>query len=234
MSRSIRGSLVSGALLWGMLAAVLTGCASTASNGPTGTPTATSLPAGTVLYKGDWSQGLSAWKATDGFKVDGNFLVSNTQDKRSLTIPYTPTVANYAIEFQLQVVSVPKEHQSDGYFTLQAPIQQDRDGWTAEVDLLADPGSYVGTTGAPELFTRIDSNVDQNSTTSYSVHDFIPRATVRTYRAEIHGNDLTYLVDSRSNGEVHSTNTKLISNGPITFSCGYTELRLGNITITAL
>src|SRR5215475_7938697 len=54
-------------------------------------------PAGSVLYQADWSQGLVGWQASEGWRVMNGILQSYGGSKLSITIPYEPTVPNYAI-----------------------------------------------------------------------------------------------------------------------------------------
>src|SRR5437763_1487430 len=75
------------------------------------------LPSGTLLYQADWSHGLAGWQASEGWKVMNGALQSNGGSKLSITIPYEPTVPNYAIEFRLQIVNVP---ENGGFLTLSA------------------------------------------------------------------------------------------------------------------
>src|SRR5437660_12925192 len=71
-------------------------------------PTPTSLPAGIALYQANWSHGLAASPGTHGWKVVQGQLESDASGSATFTIPYQPTVTDYAIEFRLQIVrSVP-------------------------------------------------------------------------------------------------------------------------------
>src|SRR5438876_291028 len=61
-------------------------------------PTATPLPAGTVLYQANWSHGLAGWQGTHGWKMVQGQLESNSSGSATFTIPYRPTVSAYAVE----------------------------------------------------------------------------------------------------------------------------------------
>jgi len=68
-------------------------------------PTATTLPAGTLLYQANWLHGLTGWPNTHGWKVVHGQLESNDSEMTTLTIPSRPTVPNYVIEYRMQIVS---------------------------------------------------------------------------------------------------------------------------------
>src|SRR5690348_1199187 len=93
-------------LLVVLLVAQLSACAWTAPaaikrSSIRSTPTPTTVPVGTVLFQSDWTHGLNGWQATKGWKVLGNVLESDTGNN-ALTIPYSPTRANYAIQVDIQ------------------------------------------------------------------------------------------------------------------------------------
>jgi hypothetical protein len=72
------------------------------------TPTVPVVPAGTVLFKADWSQGLSAWGNPRGWKIVNGMAQSDSGTENTLTVPYILAVRNYVIECRFQVVKVPR------------------------------------------------------------------------------------------------------------------------------
>jgi len=93
-------------------------------------PTPTSLPKGTVLYRADWSHGPSGWQSSPSWKLTQGYFQSDTGMNATLTAPYMPTVPNYAIEVRLQVVSVP---HGSGSFLITADRAAGKDGYQASV-----------------------------------------------------------------------------------------------------
>src|SRR5258708_1660100 len=67
-------------------------------------PTPTPLPAGTVLYQADWSHGLTGWTGAQGWKVVQGQLVSASSGTATFTIPYRPTVSDYALKVHIQII----------------------------------------------------------------------------------------------------------------------------------
>ena len=86
-------------------------------------PPPTTLPAGTVLYQADWSHGLAGWQGVQGWKVVHGQLEANSSDPLTLTIPYRPTVTDYAVEIHLQIVRLLQ--QNGGYFKIFRARHQD-------------------------------------------------------------------------------------------------------------
>jgi hypothetical protein len=187
------------------------------------------LPAGTVLYQADWSRGLAGWQASEGWKVTNGTLQSNGGSKLSITIPYKPTVPNYAIEFRLQIVSVP---QSRGFLTLSADPTAGKDGYVATIFNLLKPGPR--TSGlAPQLTTLIDPE-NHMDTEDAQVRDYDPGFIWKTYRVEVSGPHVVFIIDDVRLSQAVSTKTDALSQGPIHFLCGGVVLHISNFRIIAL
>lgn len=63
---------------------------------------------GAVLYKADWSQGLSNWHASSHWKVSNGMLTNDGSELAwygTITVPFTPPSADYAIEAEIQLVT---------------------------------------------------------------------------------------------------------------------------------
>jgi hypothetical protein len=186
-------------------------------------------PAGSVLYQADWSQGLVGWQASEGWRVMNGILQSYGGSKLSITIPYEPTVPNYAIEFRLQIVNVPG---SGDFLTLSADPAAGKDGYVATIFNLLKPGPR--TSGlAPQLTTLIDPE-NHMDTEDAQVRDYDPGSVWKTYRVEVSGPHVVFIIDDARLSQAVSTKTDTLSQGPIRFLCGGVLLRISNFRIMAL
>jgi hypothetical protein len=191
-------------------------------------PTPT-LSAETLLYQADWSHGLAGWQASEGWKVMNGVLQSTVGSKLSITIPYEPTVPNYAIEFRLQIVNVP---ENGGFLTLSADPATGKDGYVATIFNLLKPGPR--TSGlAPQLTTLIDPE-NHMDTEDAQVRDYDPGSAWKTYRVEVSGPHVVFIIDDARLSQAVSTRTDTLSQGPIHFLCGGVVLRISNVRIVAL
>jgi hypothetical protein len=215
----------------GAVAAILASCGSAPYVlAPTATPVtwATATP-GTVLFQSDWSKGLAGWQASAGWSVRDDLLEMDGQDNRTLTIPYQPTVRDYAVEFQLQVVSEP---QDEGYFRLQAVPTPDASGFRAEVFHLLTPIPHQGGDHPTAVVTIMP--LDAQDPASGRPIDFEPHDTMRTYHVEVRENTVQFATDKATLSAAVGMKTKTLSHGPLTIECGLAFLRFGQIRVTAL
>ncbi len=193
-------------------------------------PTATSLPAGTVLYQADWSHGLASLQGTHGWKVVRGQLETSTSDPAMLVVPYRPTVINYAIEIRLQIVRL--FQTNGGYFTIMASKEAGRDGYQAGVNGLE--GSQSRPNGAhPQAQVYIDPISSMAIGSAYPI-DYEPGSEWHTFRVEVQGNEAILLVDGVQIGRASSEKTDLLSNGPIRLSSALLDLRVSSLRIVAL
>jgi hypothetical protein len=116
---------------------VLVACASGGAQtrkAPTASPPAPtpthSIPAGTLLFQSDWSKDLNSWGNPTGWTVVQGAVQSDNTSNDALTIPYTPSLPNYALEVRFQVISVPA---NGGEFLIQALPAKNRDGYEASI-----------------------------------------------------------------------------------------------------
>src|SRR5260221_6661910 len=82
-------------------------------------PTPTPLPAGTVLYQADWSHGLTGWTGAQRWYVVQGQPVSSSSGTATFTIPYRPTVSDYAVEVRIQIMRSVPPHA--GYYAIVCP-----------------------------------------------------------------------------------------------------------------
>jgi len=218
-------------LALGAVAAILASCGSAShALAPTATPVtwATASP-GTVLFESDWSKGLAGWQASAGWSVRDGLLEMDGLDQRTLTIPYQPTVRDYAVEFQLQVVSEP---QDEGYFRLQAAPTPDASGFRAEVFHLLTPIPHQGGDHPTAVVSVLP--LDAQDPASGRPIDFEPHDTMRTYHVEVRENTVKFATDKATLSAAVGMKTKTLSHGPLTIECGLAFLRFGQIRVTAL
>ncbi|QBD82020.1 hypothetical protein EPA93_41000 [Ktedonosporobacter rubrisoli] len=206
------------------------GAASSSTPSPTAKPQPTQIPAGTVLYKGDWSNGLTGWQATSGWKLEGNYAQSALSDNNTLTSPYTPKTNNYSVEFRLQVVSIPKD---GGYYILAVSPSKGQDGVQARVLSLLGPGEHgYATHPMIEIVTDPENdNVNANLATAF---DFEPTTKWHTYRLDVRGRQAALYIDDQKLSSVVTVKESPLSEGPIKFICGKAILRISDFRILAL
>ncbi len=193
-------------------------------------PTPTSLPAGIVLYQANWSHGLAGSPGTHGWKVVQGQLESDASGSATFTIPYQPTVTDYAIEFRLQIVrSVPPY---GGGYEIVAPKLSGKDGYRAGVLDLKAPGPRpFGDHPQSEVFLDPYSDAAQGSGMP---QDYEPGSGWHTYRVEVRGNEASLLDNGTQIGSASSQQTDVLSNGPIEFSCALVILRVSDLRILTL
>jgi hypothetical protein len=200
-----------------------------ATQSPSPSPTATSVPKGTVLYQADWSHGLAALQGTHGWKVVQGQLETNTAGAAVLAIPYIPTVVNYAIEIRMQIVRLLQAN--GGSFIIFATRQSARDGYQAAV-LGLEAGSRPN--GAhPQAQVSIDPNSSTEIGSAYPI-DYEPGSQWHTFRVEVQGNEADFLVDGVQIGRASSDKTDLLSNGPLGLSSALLDLRVSSLRIIAI
>ncbi|WP_201364036.1 family 16 glycoside hydrolase [Dictyobacter formicarum] len=196
---------------------------------PPHVPTATPVPAGTLLYESNWSSGLDHWSASPGWKLLGKNLQTEPMDNLSLTIPYQPKVPNYVVEARLQIVHVAS---NGGNVLIRADKQPGKDGYRAGIlNLLS---TSVRPNGShPQVQADIDpfGSMDRDS---FEVMDYEPGTQWHTFRIEVSGDRVSLLIDDKSISDAISTKTDTLSEGPIHLTGSRVILRLSSIRITTL
>ncbi|HLZ63714.1 MAG TPA: hypothetical protein VKR06_42835 [Ktedonosporobacter sp.] len=211
------------------LAACSSATPSTSAPRPTQAhPTSTTLPPGTLLYQADWSHGLTDWEATKGWRIVGKALESDLSDN-SITVPYKPTVLNYAVEIQLQVVNVPHD---GGEFLITADKAPGKDGYQARVLSLLTAGQHPYATH-PLSEVVIDPEWNTAETPGTQTIDFEPGANMRTYRVEIQDQVVRFLADGTRMSRATSEKTNFLSSGPIHLLCSGVVIRVESLRIVS-
>ncbi len=193
-------------------------------------PTPTQPPSGIVLYQANWSHGLAGWQNVHGLKVVQGQLENDTGGPATFTLPYTPTVANYALEIRIQIVRL--LYRDGGYFSLSAPPLPGKDGYATGVSDLK--GTEPRPNGAHPSAQVSLIPMDHASLGTGRPIDYEPHFVEHTYRVEVQNNEVSLLTDGVSLVDVSSDQTDTLSNGPITFKSDQVFLRISSLRILTL
>ncbi len=192
-------------------------------------PTAATLPAGTLLYQADWSHGLSGWQGAQEWKVIQGQLGTDSSSPTTLTIPYRPTVTDYAIEIRMQIVRLLR---NGGYFSISATNQPGKDGYEAGISKMLGPGPRpFGSHPQAQAWIIPYSSMSQGSGIPI---DYEPDFQWHTYSVRVQGSEVRLLNDSMQIGYANSDNTGILSNGPLGLSSALLVLRVSSLRIIAL
>lgn len=196
---------------------------------PTATPTPSVAP-GTILYQADWSHGLDGWKNTGGWSVEQGMLqgVSNNLNGISITAPYIPKVANYAVEARIRVVRLILKN--GGFYSIFATQQPGADGYQAGVSDLKGPGPRPnGSNAQLQIYIEPFSH-----TNVFHPNDNDPKTLWHTYQVNVQNGTAALYVNGIEFTSVYSTVTNSLSNGPLGISCGLVVLQVSSFRIIAL
>ena len=192
------------------------------------TPTATfqkATPEPQVLFEADWTKGLKAWQVVGGWKVKEGYIESDLGSGLALTLPYQLTMEDYAIEFRLQIVSVPK---NGGGFQVVADRQAEKNGYTADILNLLAPG-YHGFATHPLSEVLLDPEDAMQA--DAQVRDYEPSDLWRLYRVEVKGPRVNFFIGENRVSSAISSQTTHLSNGPIHFFSHAAILRVSSFLV---
>ncbi len=193
-------------------------------------PTPTKPPAGIVLYQADWSHGLAGWQNAHGWQIERGQLETDTSGSATFTLPYIPTVANYALEIHIQIVRLLKEN--GGYFSLSAPQLPGKNGYDTGISGME--GTQPRPNGAhPSAQVSLKPGDASIQGTGMPI-DYEPRFVEHTYRVEVQDNQVSLFSDGVSLVSVSSGETDTLSNGPIMFKSDQLILRISGLRIVTL
>ncbi len=228
-------------IIWDMLLLccfmiVLAACASNPtpvkiSATATPRPTATTLPAGTLLYQADWSHGLAGFPGTHGWQVVQGQLQSAANGDALLTIPYKPAVSNYRIDVHLEIVRLTQEQ--GGYFSIFATHQSGKDGFQAGVSSLksAKPRAF-GSHPQSQVFIEPTGDMNQGSGIP---EDYEPGFNIwHTYSVVVRDNGASLQDNGTQIGYGSSNQTDYLSNGPLGLMSDLVVLRVSSIRIVSM
>jgi len=193
------------------------------------TPTVPVVPAGTVLFRADWSHGPGIWGNRHGWKLANGMALSDLSVENALTVPYTLHVRNYVIECRFQVVNVPR---TGGYFIIKAPHLPGQDGYTAGILNLYAPGARTSPYGNPEALIYLDPLDDMQA--RMAPIDYDPGNNWHTYRVQIKGPAADLFIDGSDSSTAVSEKDDSLSHGPLQLISSLAVVRISSVTITAL
>ncbi len=216
--------------LLGCLTFLLIACGGTTPTPTTKNPTstATPVPPGQVLFQADWSHGLAGWQATGAWKVANGALQSDAGPALSITIPYQPTTPYYAVEYSIQIISVPRQ---GGYFQLVAAGAPGKDGYQAFINELRPITSKIFSIH-PSVSVTIEPVNDMDS--SQQIKDYEPGTQLHTYRVEVRGGSVLFFIDDERTSAATSSVTPKLSTGPLELQCSGVVIRISNLRITTV
>lgn len=153
---------------------------------------------------------------------------SDSQDNDVLTIPYTLSTSNYALEVSFQVISVP---ENGGEFIIQALPTKSRDGYVASVLNLLSPAPH-SEFDHPQI--QIYTVSLANGSGSFHPAVYIPGTTPHTFRLAVQGPEVNLFADDDSRGSAISDQTTQLSGGPLQVIASGIVMRISSVRITAL
>lgn len=186
------------------------------------------VPAGTVLYRADWSQGLSGWHGS-GWVAQKGQMSSRGGDEDTIVAPYQPDVANYAIEIHVRIASYVVK--SGGHFAFFVSKTANRDGYNTGVSSLFAPGPRPNFLN-PQAQILLDP-VSPDPQANYPF-DYDPRMDWHVWRLEVRGDLIIVRLDNSTAFDAFSTRSLPFSSGPLTIQIHAIVLQVSSFTITAL
>jgi len=189
---------------------------------PTATPvpsTATPKPKpGEVLYQADWSKGIGGWiqafgwKASNGLFLNDCSFSENEASKNWTEAPFNPGsvgISDYAVEAQIQRV---RGADNDDFGIVV------RSGYRAGINhSTTDAIPTVWTVGYDLLMAQGDYN---------------PGSDWHTYRVEVRGNLITFLIDGAP--LVRVTDNRYLSGGSVGLWSYIAQLTVRSFRVIAL
>jgi len=180
------------------------------SSTPTQPPVTNPLP---ILYKADWSNGLNGWNGASDWSVANGMLVDNGSGphfwRLSITAPFNPKTPNYAIESQIQVVSV-------GGCSSFGLVARAVDGSGEQMGVNFCECNCAG------LWDRDD----------VPHYDFNPGTNWHTYRLEIINTSIKFLIDGVT--VVSADDNRFITPGSVGLWCDTMAINVRSFIVYAL
>ena len=194
-------------------------------------PTPTPLPAGSVLFNSDWSHGLTGWSQMHAWKLVQGQLESDSSDSATFTIPYKPSVGDYAIEIRMEIVRLLSQTGGSSFdiFATKAPGKA---GYQAGVSNILGSAPHP-MAAHPQAQVFLDP-FDYSGPGNGLPNAFFPRPGWQTYRVEVRGSEAIFLVDGAQVSSATSQHTDTLSNGPLGLSSQMVVLRVSSVRILSL
>jgi hypothetical protein len=166
---------------------------------------------GTVLYQADWSAGFAGWNGEPNWKILRGMLVSDGSRGGIIFSPFQPSRPDYAVEAEIQVLQM-----SDGCW--------DRFGFALFVRQ-SQFGRYRGYVGPDRCYANVQAIMfggglgsDPSEVSRDLRRPFQTGAGWRTYRLEVSGNELRFLIDEYT--IISSADNRLLEPGGVGLSAG--------------
>lgn len=188
---------------------------------------------GTVLYEANATIGLAEWSGPGWRELDG-MLVTDGETAGRFAVPVDlRLVTDYALEAEIQVVKV-MAWQGDGSWGYECPEVASHFGYF----LLRDQEyetfiCYNDYGGSNNTYARI-SELPLSTFDPGPYRTYDPGQEWRTYRLEVKGNQMRFLVDQQVVLEVTDNQFLSDTGGEVGFVCNYTQLALRSFRVIAL
>jgi len=163
-----------------------------------------------------------------GWKVAQGQLESDSSGSATFTIPYQPSVSDYAIEIRLEIVRLLSQN-GGASFTIFATKSPGKDGYQAGVSNLLGAVPHA-MADHPQSQVFLDPSDDTSPGTGLP-NAYYPRAGWHTYRVAVQGNEAILLVDGQQISSASSQQTDVLSNGPLGVSSQMVVLRVSSVRI---
>ena len=203
----------------------------TTPNAQTASPTpgkGNTVPAGTVLYRADWSQGLAGWHG-NGWVVQQGQLTSQGGDDDTIIAPYQPTVANYAIEIHVRIASYIVK--VGGHFAFLVSKTANRDGYNTGVSNLLAPGPRPNGLNPQAQILLDPPSSDPQANYPF---DYDPHMEWHVWRLEVRGDSIIVKLDTAAAFNAFSTRSLPFSSGPLTIQTHAIVFQVSSFTVSAL
>lgn len=200
----------------------------TVGSSPTTGPTTVSTPG--VVYQADWSSGLNGWAGSSDWKVlNGVLLNDGTASNRTAGPTIVPpfqlgSIADYALETKIQVVSYQTGNSSIFGLALRgATVSNNWQGYQAGIGYL-DASNYNG-----ECYAQITAEDYSNA---LKQTPFDPQKSAHVFRFEAKGNTLNFFIDGGNVLQV--TDNRYLNGSQIGLWCYNAQLSVTSFKIIAL
>lgn len=187
-------------------------------------------PAGTILYKADWSRGIKGWQGASGWRVEhGELYSKGGKSEDILTVPYVSPATDYAVEIHIQVLHY--STRSGGSFSFFTQPDGKIDGYVAGTSNLMAPGPRPnGSNPQFQAFIEPQAHEEQGQLP----FDYDPQMDAHVYRLEVRGNTVNAFADGNDVFSASSTASQHLSSGPIHIQSHAIIMRVTSFVVTAL
>src|SRR5215472_711105 len=176
-----------------------------------------------VLCQSGSNDNWSGWHLTGGWKRLGNMLLNDGSNggyngKSTLLAPAScqPKTMDYAVEAKIQVVTFSDNYSGFGINVREIPASTREPGYTTYIDSASENGANISVVGGDVL---------KNT-------PFRPGTAFHTYRAEVKGNTIAFLIDGAPVLSV--VDNRYISTGEVGLWCANTQIEMSSFKVIKL